>query len=61
MAELEFFEDKSQSKQNHRFRVKAANGEILATSEGYSNESKAREGAQTLHAALMDIYMPTGE
>lgn len=31
-----------------RFRVKGANGEIVASGEAYSSESNAKRGVQTL-------------
>lgn len=36
-----------------RFRVKGANGEIVATSEGYSTKSNARRGLKTLITILI--------
>ena len=35
-----------------RYRVKAANGEILVTSESYTRKADARRGLDDLRAAL---------
>ena len=35
-----------------RFRVKGKNGEIVATSEGYTRERDAHRGAETLIAII---------
>ena len=42
---IEFFQDKSG---NHRFRLRAGNGEIIATSEGYVSRSNATRGLNDL-------------
>lgn len=44
-AKFEIFEDDAGE---HRFRLVAPNGEIIAQSEGYASAQKAREGAQAV-------------
>lgn len=40
-----------------RFRIKGANGEIVMTSEGYSNHAGARRGFMDLrHIIIMTLY-----
>lgn len=51
---FEFFKDK---KGEERFRVKGANGEIVATSEGYTRLADARRGADTLRRLAMPTLM----
>ena len=40
-----------------RFRLKAANGEVIATSQGYSSKASAKNGVDSVrrHAAEADI------
>lgn len=45
MSKFEVFEDASGE---FRWRLKAANGEIVATSEGYTDRSSAHQSAQKL-------------
>lgn len=47
---IEFFQD---SANGHRFRVRGDNGEIVATSEGYTRHGDARRGAGTLTRLLL--------
>lgn len=47
---IEFFQD---STNGHRFRVRGDNGEIVATSEGYTRHSDARRGAGSLTRLLL--------
>lgn len=42
---FELFKDK---KGNHRFRLKAANGEIIAASQGYSSKQGAKKGIDSI-------------
>jgi len=42
-----------------RWRMRGRNGEILATSEAYSSEAKARETASALVADLGDVALST--
>jgi len=44
-AKFEIFED---AKGEHRFRLRAPNGEPVLQSEGYSSEQKAREGIEAI-------------
>ena len=45
MSKFELFEDK---KKEWRWNLKAANGEIIATSEGYSSKAAAKKGIQSV-------------
>lgn len=52
----------------HRWRVKASNGEIVAHGEGYPTESNARRGFRDAAGAVYDAWVelcndvrPTGE
>lgn len=38
----------------YRFRLKAGNGEVIATSEGYSSETSARNGIASVKANAPD-------
>jgi len=45
----------------YRFRLKGANGEIVASSEGYSSRENAKRGAETVKriaptATVKDLY-----
>lgn len=42
---IELYDDKSNTKQPHRFRVRAGNGEIIHTSEGYPTPSNRKRAA----------------
>lgn len=48
---IELFED---AKGEHRFHVKGDNGEIVATSEGYTRKADAARGAQTLVRIILN-------
>ena len=48
----------------YRFRVRAANGETVASSESYTTSGAAREGFETLRRILAkfdELKHPTGE
>jgi uncharacterized protein YegP (UPF0339 family) len=44
-GKFEIFKDKGGQ---YRFHLKAGNGQVLCSSEGYSNKQKAREGADSV-------------
>ena len=48
---IEFFTD---AEGGHRFRVKGANGEIVASSEGYSRKADAQRGYADLWAIVIE-------
>jgi uncharacterized protein len=48
---VEFFEDEQGE---HRFRIKGRNGEVLATSEGYTRKQDAVRGFWDLARAAAD-------
>jgi uncharacterized protein len=48
---VEFFEDEQGE---HRFRIKGGNGEVLATSEGYTRKQDAVRGFWDLARAAAD-------
>jgi uncharacterized protein len=48
---VEFFEDEQGE---HRFRIKGGNGEVLATSEGYTRKQDAVRGFWDLARATAD-------
>ena len=58
-ARFEIFED---THGEHRFRLVAPNGEIIAQSEGYSSPQKAREGIDAVkeHAPAAAVVGPDG-
>jgi len=47
-AKFEVYEDRSGG---FRFRLKAANGEVVATGESYTTRSGAREGCEAVKRA----------
>lgn len=47
-AKFEVYEDKSGG---FRFRLKAANGEVVATGESYSTRAAARQGCESVQRA----------
>lgn len=49
MNPVEFYKD---AEGQYQFRVKAGNGEIVATGEGYTTAADAAEGVQALRRAL---------
>lgn len=53
-GKFEVYEDKGGK---WRFRLKAANGEVIATSQGYSSKASAKNGVDSVrrHAAEADI------
>lgn len=51
---IEIFSRKHLFGRRYYFRVRAANGEPIAQSEGYHNRSDARSTAQLLRAAMPD-------
>jgi uncharacterized protein YegP (UPF0339 family) len=44
----ERFETYQDSRGEHRFRLKAANGQIIATGEGYSSEAALKNGIEAV-------------
>ena len=46
---VEIFED---VQGQHRYRIRGDNGEIMATSEGYSSKSNAQRGLEDLRASM---------
>ena len=50
MAKFEVYASKS----GYRWRLKAGNGEIVATGEEYSNKSGARKGCEAVKRAAAD-------
>lgn len=46
-GKFEVYKDKAGE---HRFRLKAGNGEIILTSEGYKNKSSATKGIESVRA-----------
>lgn len=48
---IEFYQDEAGA---HRFRVKGANGEIVASSEGYSRKTDAQRGYADLWAIVIE-------
>ena len=55
----ERFETYQDNQGEHRFRLKAANGEIIATGEGYSSESGLMNGIESVkrYAASAEIKL----
>ncbi|AQP48624.1 DUF1508 domain-containing protein [Tessaracoccus aquimaris] len=53
-GKFEVYEDKGGK---WRFRLKASNGEVIATSQGYSSKASAKNGVDSVrrHAAEADI------
>ncbi|MCY3822909.1 MAG: DUF1508 domain-containing protein [Nitrospinae bacterium] len=49
---VEIFRDKSG---RHRFRVRARNGRVLASSQAYADRSGARKGAAALCRVLQQV------
>jgi hypothetical protein len=47
-GKFEVYEDKAGK---HRFRLKAANGEIVATGEAYESKSSAKSGCEAVQRA----------
>ena len=52
-AKFEIFKD---SKEEYRFRLKAPNGEIIATSEGYTTKDNCKKGIEAVRK-----YAPIAE
>jgi len=48
---IEYFKDTAGQ---HRFRIRAKNGEIIAQSEAYEQPASARKGAAAIHRVLQD-------
>jgi len=48
------FELYTSSNGEYRFRLKAGNGEVIATSEGYSSEASARNGIASVKSNAPD-------
>ncbi len=48
---FELYEDRAGE---HRFRLKAGNGQVIATSEGYSSKSAARNGIESVKTNAPD-------
>jgi hypothetical protein len=48
-AEFEIFKDKSGE---FRFRLKAANGEVIASSEGYNSKAAAQNGIKSVQTNM---------
>lgn len=48
------FEVYKDSRGEYRFRLKAANGEVVAQGEGYSTKSNAHEGCAAVKRAAAD-------
>lgn len=53
-----FYEDEGGS---YRFRVQAANGEIVASSEPYTRMGDARKGFDTLRGIMVQFVPADGE
>lgn len=53
-GKFEVYEDKGGK---WRFRLKASNGEVIATSQGYSSKASAKNGVDSVrrHAAEADM------
>lgn len=54
-AQFEIYQD---SKGEHRFRLKASNGEIVATGEGYSTRAGAIRGTEAVKRAAAEAPVP---
>lgn len=54
-AKFEIYED---SRGEWRFRLKAGNGEIVATGEGYSNRAAAIRGTEAVKRAATEAPTP---
>jgi hypothetical protein len=52
MAAVEYFRDRAGE---WRFRIVAGNGEIVASSEGYTRQADARRGLADLSRAIREI------
>lgn len=50
-GKFEVYQDKAGK---HRFRLKAGNGEIVATGEAYESKSAARNGCSSVQRAAKD-------
>lgn len=50
-GKFELYTDKSGE---YRFRLKAGNGEVIATSEGYSSKSAALAGIESVRRSASD-------
>ncbi|ANF32493.1 hypothetical protein A0130_13175 [Leifsonia xyli] len=48
------FELYKSSNGEYRFRLKAGNGEIIATSEGYSSKASAKSGIESVKTNAQD-------
>ena len=55
-AKFEIYQD---AKGEHRFRLRASNGEIVATGEGYSTRSGAVAGVQAVKRAAAEADDPS--
>lgn len=44
-AKFELYQDKSG---DYRFRLKAGNGEVIATSQGYNSKASAKNGIESV-------------
>lgn len=60
MSKFELFKDKNKE---WRWNLKASNGEVIATSEGYSSESAARKGIKSVrkNALIAKVVKLKGE
>ncbi len=50
-AKFEVYQDKAGG---YRFRLKAANGEVVATGESYSSKAAAHQGCESVKRAAAD-------
>ncbi len=53
-AKFEIYKD---SRGEFRFRLKAANGEIVATGEGYATKHSAKRGIESVQRAAADAVV----
>lgn len=54
-AKFEIYQD---AKGEHRFRLKASNGEIVAIGEGYSTRAGAIRGTEAVKRAAAEAAVP---
>ena len=55
-AQFEVYED---AKGEFRFRLKAGNGEVVATGEGYATKANALRGCEAVKRAAAEAAVPS--
>lgn len=53
-VKVEFYQTKEFEGDNHRWRLRAANSEIIASGEGYSTKDGAERGFEAVARAVLE-------